>query len=72
MQESIGPVTLPPHLAFYEMGLTMWMETVMAANKEYLQWLATPFVAPHPHMEFFKFQMEIPEPLEIEGEHFFA
>ena len=69
MKQSIGPVSLPPHLALYEMGLTMWMDTVMAANQQYLQWLAMPFAHPHAHEHSARFQMEIPEPIEASGEH---
>ena len=69
MLGNIEPTSLPPHLAYFEMCLATWNEAVMAAMDEAFHWYCLPFKAPHHHPAMFRYQMELPEPIEESGEH---
>lgn len=69
MRSTIGPVTLPPALAFFEMWVTLCNEAAMAATEEAYRFWTTPFLEPHHHPHEAAFQMEVPEPIEATGEH---
>jgi hypothetical protein len=68
MNDSIGPISLPPHLAYLETWMATWNEAVMAATTELFHWWCMPFCEPHHHEAQYRFQMEIPEPFEDDEE----
>ena len=69
MRNTLGPVDLPPALAFCETWMATCTEAWLAATDEMFRFWCMPFMPPHHHPAMFKFQMELPEPLENEKEH---